>query len=125
MKTLKLVPLFLIAFLFCNFTIATPEENKNEIIEDTQSETETITGVYQGMEDGDYVFSFKDEDGEENMIYFDDISSSAKQLFDLGKKGMIGQTFIVNYSNVDEELEDADGDIEYTNVKTILILKKV
>jgi len=130
MKTLKLVPLFLIAFLFCNYTvIAQEEEEEEEIIEEVEEngedEVSMITGVFKGMEDGTYVFSFKDEDGEENTINFDKIAPEVKKAFNLEKKEMIGKTFIVTYSNINEEEEDEDGEIEYTSVKTILTLKKL
>lgn len=125
MKTLKLVPLFLLAFLFCSYTVTAQEEEEEEMEEEIIEEVSTITGVYQGMEDGTYVFSFKDEDGEESTINFDKISPEAKKMFDLGKKEMIGKTFVVSYSNINEEEEDDDGEIDYKSVKTILTLKKV
>ena len=126
MKTLKLVPLFLIAFLFCNYTaVAQEEEEIIEEIEEFQDETYTLTGVFTGIEDGTYVFSFKDEDGEESTINFDNISPEAKKEFDLSKKGMTGNIFMVIYTITNEEEEDEYGEIDYTSVKTILTLKKV
>lgn len=124
MKTLKLVPLFLLAFLFSSYTVTAQEDEEEEMEEENIEEVSTITGIYQGMEDGTYVFSFKDEDGEESTINFDKISPEAKKMFDLNKKEMIGKTFVVSYSNINEEEED-DGEIEYKSVKTILTLKKV
>jgi hypothetical protein len=125
MKALKLVPLFLIAFLFCNSTVVAQEEEDDEIIEEVEVvEVSTITGVYTGMEDGMFVFTYKDEDGEESTIGFDKITPEAKQSFDLNKKEMIGKSFVLTFSNVNEEEQGADGDIEYTSVKTILTLKK-
>ena len=117
MKTLRLVPFILVAFMFFSNTIVAQEEDEDEI--------STITGVYKGMEDAKFVFTFKDQDGEQSIINFDKISPEAKQLFDLGSKEFIAQTFVVTYSNINEEEKDADGEIEYTSVKTILTLKKL
>lgn len=127
MKTLKLLPLFLIVFLFSNYTAVAQidEDDDEDVIEEVENENSTITGVYTGMEDGMFVFSFKDEDGEETSISFDKISPEAKQQFDLDKKEMIGMTFVVTYSNINEEEEDKDGEIDYVSVKTILTLKKL
>lgn len=124
MKILKLIPFFLVAFLFCNYT-AIAQEEEEEIMEDeTVEEESTITGVYKGIDkdDGTYVFSYIDEDGEESTISFDKISTEAEQLFDLKKKAFVGKSFIVTYSIINEESEDEEGEIEYISVKTILTL---
>ena len=127
MKTLKLAPLFLIAFLFCNYAVVAQENEDDEITEDVeaeQDEVSTMIGVYTGMEDGMFVFDYKDEDGEDSSISFNKISPEAKRSFDLSNTELIGNTFVLSFSNVNEEEEDAEGDIEYTSVKTILTIKK-
>jgi hypothetical protein len=128
MKKLKLVPLFLIAFLLCNFTVVAQEdEEEEEIIEivEVENEVSTITGLYEGMKNGLFIFTLKDEEGDEDTYSFDKISPKAKLQFDLSKKEMIGKTFEVTYSNVNEEEEDSDGEIDYVSVKTILNLNKL
>ncbi|QHI39121.1 hypothetical protein IMCC3317_45220 [Kordia antarctica] len=116
MKKIKVVSFFLVAFLFCSYTAVAQEEEEDVL---------TITGTFTGMEKGMFAFTFKDVDGEESTIDFDKISPEAKQLFDLTNKEMIGSKFVVTYSNVNEEEEGADGEIEYVSVKTILTLKKL
>lgn len=126
MKILKSISFFLVALLFCNYTAIAQEEEEEVIMEEVVEEESTITGVYKGIDkdDGTYVFSFTDEDGEESTINFDKISPEAQQLFDLKKKAFIGKSFVVTYSIINEETEDDEGGIEYTSVKTILTLQK-
>ena len=119
MKTLKLVPLFLVAFLFCNNT-AIAQEDEEEYVED---ELFTITGVYDGIEDGMYMFTYKDEDGEENTVSFENISPEAEKAYDLISKKNIGKTFEITYS--DENVPDSDDEEILTNVRTIISLKQL
>ncbi|WP_452601685.1 hypothetical protein [Pontimicrobium sp. MEBiC06410] len=129
MKTLKLLPLFLIAFLFCNHVVVAQEDEEEEIIEEVseenQEELSIITAIYRGIDDGMFTFSYKDEEGEEIAISFNKLSLEAKRMFDLNKKEMIGEKFEITYSSVNEEEEDDDDEVDYTIVKTILKLKKL
>jgi hypothetical protein len=117
MKALKLVPIFLIAFLFCNYTVVAQEEE--EIIEEL-----ILTGVFKGLADGTYNFVYK-EDGEDIEVTFDKISPEILKGFNLNNKSLVGKTFEVTYTNVNEEEEDDEGDIMYISVKTIIELKQI
>ncbi|WP_430410378.1 hypothetical protein [Kordia sp.] len=117
MKKVKLVSLCLIIFLCCCFSATAQEEDEKEVL--------NVTATYTGIEDGTFVFSYTDQDGEESTISFNKILPEIKKLYDLTKKEMIGQKFAIMYSNVNEEEKDANGEVDYVSVKTILMLKKV
>lgn len=124
MKTLKFVPLFLIAFLFSNYTaMAQEEDEEEEMVEVMQDEPEVITGVFQGFMDGTYNFTYK-EDGEALEINFDKIAPEILKKFNLNDKSLVGKSFEVTFTNVNEEEKDDEGDIMYTSVKTIISLKQ-
>ncbi|MDD7885043.1 hypothetical protein [Flavivirga sp. 57AJ16] len=119
MKTLKLVPLFLVAFLFCNYT-AMAQEDEEEYEED---ELSTITAVYAGIEDGMYMFTYKDEDDEETTISFENISPEVEKKYDLFSKKIIGKTFEITYS--DENVPDNDDEEILVNIRTIVAIKQL
>tara|TARA_R110001632_G_scaffold67326_10_gene158164 strand:+ start:150 stop:536 length:387 start_codon:yes stop_codon:yes gene_type:complete len=128
MKALKLIPLFLIAFLFCNYTaVAQEEEDEDEIIEEIEvfeeATIEIIQGVYLGMEDGTYNFSYFNEDKEKDIISFDKMSVEALKMFDLKTKNAIGKKFEVTFSS--ENVADPDDMDMLTNMKTIISLKQL
>jgi hypothetical protein len=122
MKTLKLAPLFLIAVLFCSYTAIAQEEE--EMIEEVQDEQIVMTGVFKGLVDGTYNF-FNKEDVEDGEINFDKIIPEILKGFNLNNSSLVGKTFEVTYTNVNEEEEDDEGDIMYTSVKTIIKLKQI
>lgn len=117
MKTLKLVPLCLVAFIFCTFSVTAQDDD------DFEDELFTITGVYEGIEDSMFVFTYEDEDGEENTISIDKISPEVKKAYDLFSKKLIGKSFEITYSN--ENIEDEDDEDILTSVKTIVTLKQL
>ncbi len=127
MKTLKLVPLFLVAFLFCNYTAtAQVDEDLEEIMEEDEVNEEEnlptiIIAVYSGIEDGAYTFTFKDEDGEENTKSFEKISKEAAKMFNLTTKTFIGKTFEITFST-DNVLDDED---IMSSIRTIISLKQI
>lgn len=128
MKTLKLIPLFLIAFLFVNFTAVAQEEDEDdeEIIEEvvTQDSTlTTVTAVYVGFENGVYTFSFKNEDGDEDEMTFEKITDEAKKAYDLTTKLLVGKAFTLTFSS--QNVPDPDDEDILTSVNTIISLKKV
>lgn len=125
MKTLKFVPIFLVAFLFCNLTaIAQDDDEEEEMIEEVeeQDEVSTITGVYNGMEDEIFVFTFKDEDGENSSMSFEKISEEARKMFDLSSEKFVGKTFKIDF--ITENIVDNDDDM-LESIRTIISLKQL
>ena len=118
MKNAKNVLFLMVSILFVSYTATAQVVEEEE--EETIEETSTITGIYKGLEDGMYTFSFTDEDDEESTINFEKISPEAKKMVDLSNKKMIGQLFTMTFSNVNEEEED----FSYRSVKTILTIDK-
>lgn len=123
MKTVKLIPILLTAFIFCSFNAVAQEDEIIEIVEiEDETNLDTIDGIYLGMEGGYYTFSFE-EDGDENILTFDKISPEVSKTFDLSNKTHIGQKFSVTYitQNV---VEDDDEDMLMSE-KTIITLKQL
>lgn len=120
MKTLKLVPLFLIAFLFCNYTAIAQEDDED--IEEVSSLT-TVKAVYLGMIGGMYTFSYKDDDGQDDKMTFDKISEDVKKMYDLSTKTFVGKTFELTFST--ENVPDEDDEDILTSVNTIISLKQL
>ena len=128
MKALKLIPLFLVAFLFCNYTaVAQEEEDEDEIMEEMEiveeATIEIIQGVYLGMEDGTFNFSYINEDKEKDVISFDKMSVEAIKMVDLKAKNAIGKKFEITFSS--ENVADPDDMDMLTNMKTIISLKQL
>lgn len=128
MKTLKLLPFLLFAFLFCNYTaLAQEEDEEEEIIEeveiDEQDETETITGTFKGVVNGVVVFTYIDDEEEEVEISFDKVSPEAKKMFDLSSKSLRGKRFEVIFKT--ENIEGEDDDDFIVRVNTIIALKQL
>ncbi|WP_299215062.1 hypothetical protein [uncultured Dokdonia sp.] len=120
MKTLKLVPLFLIAFLFCNYS-AVAQEDDDEFEE--ESSLTTVKAVYLGMVGDVYTFSYKDEDGVEDKMTFDKITDEVKKMYDLTTKALVGKTFELTFST--ENVPDEDDEDILTSVNTIISLKQL
>lgn len=128
MKTLKLIPLFLIAFLCSNFIAVAQEEEEDddEIIEEVVMQDgtpTTVTAVYVGFANDVYTFSFKNEDGDEDEITFEKISDDIKKSYDLTTKVFVGKTFILTFSQ--NNVPDPDDEDILTSVRTLISLKKV
>ncbi|MFC4634593.1 hypothetical protein ACFO3O_11780 [Dokdonia ponticola] len=128
MKTLQLIPLFLIAFLCSNFTAVAQEEEEDdeEIIEEGIEQDgvpTTVTAVYLGFANDVYTFSFKNEDGDEDEITFEKISEDIKKSYDLTTKDLVGKTFILTFSQ--KNVPDPDDEDILTSVNTLISLKKV
>ena len=131
MKTLKLVPFILVAFMFYSNTIVAQEEEEEED-EDTEieiteisSETETIIGTYNGYDNGTYNFSYND-DGEDYEISFDELSPEAQKMYDLESDSFIGKRFEITYTSSSEDEEDTDDEETISvSVKIILSLKEL
>lgn len=121
MKTLKLLPLFLMAFLCCNYAAVAQDDDDDE---NEQEEILKITGVYKGYEAGTYNFSYK-EDGEDLEINFEKVAPEIAKALNLTSTVQVGKSFEVQYTSINEEETDNDGDIMYSNVKTIISLRPV
>lgn len=68
----------------------------------TTIETETITAVYDGLEEGTYYFT----DEEELVHSFDMVTDGVLTTYDLGSDAFHGKTFKVTYNTVTEINED-------------------
>ncbi len=113
MKTLKLVPLFLVVFLFCSYTVVAQEDEEEE------NAPTVLVAVYLGMEDNQYTFTYKAEDGEKSTISIDKMAEAVKQKFDLTTQTFVGKTFEVTFSTENV----ADEEDMLTSIRTILALK--
>lgn len=126
MKTLKLVPFFLVAFLFFSQSAIAQEEEEQieEIIEDeNEYELQTITGTFISFVKGVYTFSYQ-EDGEDIEIEFSKITPDAKKMVNLDRKDLIGKKFEVTYLVINEE-DDYDDEEMLMSVRTITALKEL
>ncbi|MFD0862961.1 hypothetical protein ACFQ1M_12165 [Sungkyunkwania multivorans] len=123
MKTLKLLPLFLVAFLFCNYTAVAQEEEEDEEDEVVEEVATRIIGTYTGVEDGAFVFTHEDENGEENTISFEKVSPLLKGMYDLSDKKLVGKKFQIEY--ITENVVDEDDEEMLTSERTIISLTKL
>lgn len=125
MKTLKLIPVFIIAFLFCNYTsVAQDNDETYEDVEvENENESTIATGTYVGMEEGKYIFSFEDEDGENNAMSFEKVSPEVKKMFDLSSEKFIGETFKMGYIT-DNTIDESDDEM-LVSIRIILTLKQL
>lgn len=119
MKTKLSVALVICMLMLSNSAIATNKSTPQD------KKTETLTGVFEGYdkEDG-YSFLYKDEEGNDRVIYFEKISEEALKAFNLKSETMVGKTFVITYEIKEYDEEDDDGNIETYEEKIILELKK-
>lgn len=117
MKTLKILPLLLLVFLFSGHSVLAQED---DVIDEIQ-ENQTITAVYNGLEDGAYNFSYKD--GTDTFdITFSKIATEAQKMFDLSTKTYVGKKFELTFA--EETVKEGDGEDAFlTSQRNILSLK--
>jgi hypothetical protein len=102
MKTL-LVSIFLVVASFTNLI---------------GQETETMTGTFNGYEDG--VFNFTDTDGY--SMEFNHISNEAKAMIDLTQDQYIGKLFQVTFTS-ETEVDDEDEEMTSNTIVGIKVIE--
>ena len=108
----------MIALFSCYTAVAQDDEQ-------ISGEPVTITATYDGFSSDSYSFTFVNDEGEEESIFFDYASDEVLKAFDLKSKKLEGQKFEVTYEETIETEEDEEGEeLEYTKT-TIISLKPV
>lgn len=104
-----------------NVNAAIPKNTTNQ-----DPETVTVKGIFDGYdyEDG-YAFVIKDEDGDEEYMFFEAITDSALKTADLMSAKLLGKRFEITYEITEYNEEDEDGNIETFQQYTIVKLKKL
>ena len=120
MYTLKFLAV-IIAFL----SIAEMKQ-QNEIHDRQINQDYTVVGTFDGYDEEDgYTFVITDENGDEGMMYFQNITPEALKQFNLRSDSLIGERFSISYQILEQVTEDDDG-VEYTyEVFTITGLEKL
>ena len=125
MKHLKILALMMTAILFCSFTAIAQEEEEEEEIEETQQEPETIKGTFDGFGGDVYSFNYKNEDDEDDTIFFNAINTEVLKMYNLKDKKFIGKLFEITFISESEKEIDEDGDEQEFIKKTITVLKPI
>ncbi|PTX60131.1 hypothetical protein C8N46_107137 [Kordia periserrulae] len=127
MKKLKLVPLFLFAFLVSSYTCIAQEteEEVEEAVEEIEVEEEpaVITATYTSMEGTSFVFTYIDEDGEESEITFEKMAPDVKKAFNLADKSLLGKKFKITYTT--ENITDDDDEDMLVSIRVIIAMEKL
>ncbi|WP_369997060.1 hypothetical protein [Winogradskyella sp.] len=105
----------------------------NAILENTYKTqdvvTATVKGVFDGYDEDDgyafLVMGDDDEDGDEDTMYFSEISDEALKSVNLKLDEMIGKRFEITYEITEYEEEDENGYTEIYEVYKIVKLKKI
>lgn len=105
----------------------------NAILENTYKTqdvvTATVKGVFDGYDEDDgyafLVMGDDDEDGDEDTMYFSEISAEALKSVNLKSDEMIGKRFEITYEITEYEEEDENGYTEIYEVYKIVKLKKI
>jgi hypothetical protein len=85
--------------------------------------TETVTGVFKGLEDYGYSFLVNKAD-KEFLITFHDIEETLLEKHDLTTDLFLGETFKVTYTIATETIEDEEGNEVDSEFLTIIALEK-
>ncbi|MHA7058761.1 hypothetical protein ACWGOQ_0016165 [Aquimarina sp. M1] len=117
-----------------NFTVFSQEEGEEveeieeieEVVEETVTEgTETFTGVFDGFEKDTYSFNYKNEDNEDDSIFFNAITPEILKTYNLKDKKFIGRKFEITFAFRYENEVDEDGDKQEFVKRTITGLKLI
>ena len=120
MKHIKKAYVLIIALLFMSYAGIAQEEN-----EETSLEVQTIKGVFDGSEGGSYSFKYKNEEGDDDIIFFDNVNPEVLKAYNLNDEKLIGKAFEITFETLEEEEIDDDGDSQYNRIRTITLLKEV
>jgi hypothetical protein len=89
------------------------------------AQTEIVIGTFDGYDEEDgYAFIITDVNGEENMMYFQNITSEALSTTNLKSEDFVGQRFRISFT-ISEEIVEEDGFEETYEVYTIIKLEKL
>ncbi|WP_452221809.1 hypothetical protein [Lacinutrix salivirga] len=91
----------------------------------TTSNVDSITGVYDGFDEYSYNFVITDEDDNDTIMSFQNVSDSVLKAFDLSSDDLVGKTFEITYEVATETYEDEEGNEEEAEVYNIVALKAV
>ncbi|WP_378178554.1 hypothetical protein [Aquimarina sp. SS2-1] len=117
MKELKFF--FVLMILSTSFAVFSQEEEEEEEVEEVIVEavaeiaaegTETIQATFDGFERDSYSFNYKNEENEDDSIFFQDITPEVLKMYNLKDKKYIGKNFEVTFSFKYENEVDEDGD---------------
>ncbi|WP_299312684.1 hypothetical protein [uncultured Aquimarina sp.] len=131
MKDLKILVLMMMALFLCNVTaIAQEEEEKEEEVEEVVEEIvaagiKTFNGTFDGFEDDVYSFNYKNEDDEDDSMFFNVIAPEILTMYDLKGKKFVGKKFEITFAFEYENEVDEDGDKQEFVKRTITKLKLI
>ncbi|WP_054851913.1 hypothetical protein [Olleya sp. ITB9] len=84
--------------------------------------TMTVTGVYKGVVEYDYVFHINETDRSMTFQY---LSDEALEAFDLDSEEFVGSKFEVTYEVLQEMSEDTEGNEVEIEIYTITALELI
>ncbi|WP_025740855.1 hypothetical protein [Aquimarina pacifica] len=114
MKNSKNVVFVLITFFFCSVTANTQALDKD---------TETITGVFDSFDGEHFIFSYTNEEDEEDVIVFAKANSEILKKFNLSSEKFMSKTFNITFITETETEIDEDGDEQEYSFRTIVDLE--
>ncbi|WP_040280237.1 hypothetical protein [Psychroserpens damuponensis] len=91
----------------------------------TDQDTTTFIGIYDGYEDYGYNFIETSDDGDDYTMTLQHLDKSLLKSFDLNSEKLIGTKFSVTYTTETEIEKDEDGYEDEVEVYTIIALKKL
>ncbi|MGB6268778.1 MAG: hypothetical protein WBF67_07170 [Olleya sp.] len=104
--------LSIIAIAFLSFTLSSF----------TLNPIQTLSGVYEGLEDTNYVFTISNKDGNEKMV-FNYLAEDVFENYDLDSDEYIGKSFTITYEESSEIIENEEGEEEEVEYLTITKLQ--
>lgn len=86
---------------------------------------ESVMGVFDGHEDYGYNFIVTNEDDEEHMMTFQNVSDEVLKAHDLNSETLIGKKFTVTYTIETDLVKDEDGYEDEVEILTITALEAI
>ena len=115
-KSNFILVLFMGLFLASNLGVSQLNLDKNQ-------KALNLIGVFDGFDF--YVFKYVNEDGDDDDMYFNEISDQALKSYNLKSETFNGKKFEVTYSEKSEIEIDDDGDEQEVTIRTIISLKLI
>ncbi|MFC5048319.1 hypothetical protein ACFSTE_02735 [Aquimarina hainanensis] len=116
MKKSKNLVFVLIALFFCTLTVKAQESDQ---------ETETIIGVFDGFDGENFSFNYTTEEDEEDIMLFPNIKPELLKKYNLNDEKFMGKTFNITFITETETEIDEDGDEQEYDVRTIIGLELI